>query len=203
MKTNLQLTVLLTTIMMILGNHQGRLSEEFRASLNDSKVKPVENEFILRKEVSVGGGAVPLVDSNTRKLRGISDFDANRLPTSTALIINGLRIGYATDDATGKEALKLYDESFTAAFRNARFKIKQDGVVYLDRPISELYNPHKANSTNRQEDYVNFEIPIVLVGNVDFEMEIEFPDGATGVASKKEYFELALSVIECRRSNAA
>jgi hypothetical protein len=203
MKTNLQLTILLSTVIMLLGQHSTRLTSEFNDSLTNSKIKPVENEFILRKAVSVGGGAVPLIDSNTKKLRGISDFDANRLASNTALIINGLRLGYATDAATGKEAQKLYDESFTAAFRNARLKIKQDGIVYLDRPISELYNPYKANSTNRQDDYVNLEIPVVLVGNVDFDMEIEFPDGATPVNSKTEYFELALSVVECRRSNAA
>ena len=107
MKTNLQLTILLSTVIMLLGQHSTRLTSEFNDSLEKSKIKPVENEFILRKAVSVGGGAVPLVDSNTKKLRGISDFDANRLASNTALIINGLRLGYATDSATGKEAQKF------------------------------------------------------------------------------------------------
>lgn len=201
MKNSLQLLMTLQLVMSILGEHQTRLPEQFKASYDAGKIKVMENVNYLRKQVIVGAGTVELLDANTAKIKGISDYDKNQLSADTVQIITDIRVGYdATQTAVGKEALLTYQSALPASVRSARLIIKQGGSVVYSMPLADLNNVHTGN--NNQDDYLSLAIPVVLVGNIDTNFDIEFPVGATPDATNKEYFELAFKGYETRRSAA-
>lgn len=201
MKNGLQLTMVLASIMTILAFHKSRLTEEFQASLDQGKIKVVENVNYLRKEVGVNAGTVQLLDANTAKIKGVSDFDKNILAANSVQVITELRVGYdASQATTGKEAVLPYATALSPSVRSARLVIKQAGAVLFSMPISDLNNPN--SGTNTADEYTPLAIPLVLVGGVETEFDIEFPVGATAHATNKEYFELAFKGYETRRSAA-
>lgn len=201
MKNSLQLMTTLALVMSVLSFHESRLPEQFKASFRDNKVKVMENVNYLRKEVVVGAGTVELLDANTAKIKGVSDFDKNQLSADTVLIISEIRVGYdATQATAGKEALLTYQSALPASVRSARLIIKQGGSVLYSMPLADLNNIN--SGTNNEDEYLSLAIPIVLVGNIDTNFDIEFPVGATAHATNKEYFELAFKGYETRRSAA-
>lgn len=201
MKNALQLTAILGLVMSVLSFHGSRLPEEFKQSLDQGKIKVIENVNILRKEVAVGSGTEGLLDSNTKKIKGVSDYVGNVLPDNTVQIISEIRVGYdATQTASDKEGSLSYATALPASVRNARLIIKQEGSVIFTMPLSELNNPN--DGTTRSDDFTELAIPVVLVGNQVIEFDIEFPIGATAHGTNKEYFELAFKGYETRRSAA-
>lgn len=201
MKNSLQLTATLSMIMAVLSFHGNRLPTEFKDNLNAQNIKVIENVNILRKEVAVGSGTVGLIDSNTKKIKGVSDYVGNRLSDNTVHIISEIRVGYdGSQNASGKEGSLKYATALSSSVRNARLIIKQEGSVIFTMPVSELNNPNDGGSL--VDDFTQLSIPVVLVPNQTIEFDIEFPDGATADGTNKEYFELAFKGWETRRSAA-
>lgn len=199
MKNAIQLATKLAVITGILNFHNDRLSQEFLAALSNGKIAVKPTSYILRKEIETVGGTIPLIDSETERTRGASSFSKNILPTDTVLIARAIRLGYDTHASSNKEGQLLYNKAFTPAFRNASLIITQGGSKVQSYPMSELINPYTAKSL--KDDYVDLNIPIVLVGGQEFSIEIEFPKVATADINK-EYLEIALVVSECTRSAA-
>lgn len=201
MKNALQLTTVLALVMQVLSFHNDRLPVEFQKNLQEAKIKVIENVNILRKEVVVGSGTEELIDANTKKIRGVSDYIGNTLPDNTVQIISEIRIGYdASQTASGKEGSLKYATALSSTVRNARFVIKQDGNVIFTMPISELNNPN--SGTNNTDDFTQLAVPVVLVPNQTISFDIEFPVGGTPDGTNKEYFELAFKGYETRRTAA-
>ena len=69
-----------------------RVPSNLTEAFQDGKIKVLSNVVILRKEVSVGGKQ-SMVDSDTKKVDGVSDFDGNKLVDYRALIVNALKLG--------------------------------------------------------------------------------------------------------------
>ncbi|WP_435415049.1 hypothetical protein [Polaribacter aestuariivivens] len=201
MKNALQITTVLAMVMQVLSFHANRLPVEFKQNLDQANIKVIENVNIIRKEVAVGSGTEELIDANTKKIRGVSDYIGNTLPDNTVQIITEIKVGYdASQTASGKEGSLSYGSDLSSTVRNARLVIKQDGNVIFTMPISQLNNPN--TGTNNTDDFTQLAIPVVLVPNQTISFDIEFPVGGTPNGTNKEYFELALRTFETRRSAA-
>ncbi|WP_299106048.1 hypothetical protein [uncultured Tenacibaculum sp.] len=175
------------SILSILDFNKKRLSSQFKESLGqEGGVKILNNTVVLRKEMTVGG-TQKLVDSNTKKISGISDFDGNRFKDDEVHIYERVRLGYETHAESGKAAQLMYANKMTASFRNAILRVRQDGVVLGEIPVADIYN--KYTGRTMRDDYFELKHPIVLVGGTDYDLEYEFPDGSTSAANK-EYLEL-------------
>lgn len=183
-------------VIEVLKKNEGRMSPSFLTNLRGGRIKVLPTSKILRHRVTdVGGASYPLIDAETVRLRGVSDFDKDHLPKNTVLIINELRIGYKADAAEGKEALLSYANAMPVSFRNAKLIVNQKGKLF-DYPISELTNPHTGR--NREDDYVGLALPVVIVDEEDFQINIEFPKGATAATgtNDKEYLEISFKGFE-------
>ncbi|CAL2104473.1 conserved protein of unknown function [Tenacibaculum sp. 190130A14a] len=186
-------------ILEILRFNEKRLTAQFVTSMNQpNALKVLNNTSILRKEVEVGAGAIPLVDSNTRKVIGVSDFNENRLANDEVLIVEKIRVGYDVNAASGKETELTYQKTMPASFRNSILRLRQAGIVIGEFPMSDIQNKYTGNSM--KDDYLELKHPLVLVGGAEFDFEIVFPSGATQ-ATDKEYFELAFDGHKIIRSS--
>ena len=174
-----------------------RVPDSLATAFADKKVKVLSTAIILRKHVAFGGKQ-PLVDSDTKKVDGVSDFDGNSLVDYRALIINAIKLGYSSDAATGKEASLTYSSALPVAFRNATLKITQGGIIF-NYPLSALANPHTGNSL--ADDVIQLPQSFVIVPKQEFEMELIFPKGATAPANES-YLEFTFYAEETRLSNS-
>ncbi|MCF2875423.1 MULTISPECIES: hypothetical protein [unclassified Tenacibaculum] len=177
---------------------QSSLSTQFRSDLESGKVRVVNNSSILRKQIVPSGGQKQLIDSNTKKVVGVSDFTDTVLPDSEVLIVDGIRIGYATHLETGKEAVLNYNEAFPASVRNAVLRIRQEEDVKYTTSLSELINVNK-DFVNLADEIFNLKVPFVLTGGSNIKFEIEYPDGAAPLKDKKEYLEIVFSGFKATR----
>lgn len=175
-----------------------RVPSNLTEAFQDGKVKVLSNVVILRKEVSVGGKQ-SLVDSDTKKVDGVSDFDGNKLVDYRALIVNAMKIGYSAHADAGKEAELDYKTVLPIALRNSRLKITQGGIIF-DYPLSALGNPH--TGTNLKDDIVILPQSFVFVPNQSFEIELAYPKGAAIAGANKHYLELSFISEETRLSNS-
>ncbi|XRE42354.1 hypothetical protein ACIVBQ_000558 [Tenacibaculum discolor] len=200
MKNQYHLEKAMLAIFAILTFNSERLSAQFQKSLESKKIRVVNSTHILRKQITPGQGTRQLVDSNTVRVDGKSDFDKNKLNDDEVLIIQRIRVGYdkhATD--SGLETQLLYNKAVPASFRNASFRVRQGGSVLYEMPMSDLVNRYTGNSI--EDDYVDLANPIVLVGGTEFDFELVFPEGAT--PDTVEYLEYAFTGQKAIRSTAA
>ena len=177
---------------------QPSLSTQFKSDFASEKVRVINNNSILRKEIVPSEGQKQLIDSNTKKIVGVSDFTDTVIPDTEVLIVDGIRIGYATHDESGKAAVLSYNEAIPASVRNAVLRIRQDEDVKYTTSLSELINVNK-DFANLADEIFKLKVPFVLTGGSSIKFEIEYPEGATPVDGKKEYLEIVFSGFKATR----
>ncbi|MFL0065372.1 hypothetical protein V2595_07020 [Tenacibaculum maritimum] len=165
------------------------LSAQFLADYNAGKTKILNSTSVFRKMVEPAPGTQQLIDADTRKKVGVSSFSETVLSDSEVLIIDKIRLNLDRHKDAGKEALLAYDKviSSSPAFRNADFRMRQEGKIVFDSSLSELSNKYTGRTL--RDDYIYLTNPIVLVGGSDIKFELEFAPGATKHATQKEYLE--------------
>lgn len=196
MKQAYLFTALMAMLTEIIKENASRLSADFVSNFSNKKVRPRNFTAILRKQIVVGN-TTQLLDSETKRVSGVSDYQGTRLKTGTARLVSGIRIAYGQDDLEGKEGLVNYNTAAPAAVRNGKLIIAQDGTDIIEASLSEVMN-NTASST--QENYWDLDSAVVLTDGQDLEFRLEFPKGAKPHASKKEYFEVATRGIELVRA---
>ena len=183
----------------VLNFNKARLSTQFKDSARDKQLKFMDSFHVLRKQVDVGNRQF-LVDSTTKKIDGISDFNENKFEPGKVLIVDRIKIAYDKDAGDGKEGDLGYQKTLPAAFRNAKLIFNQDGKLG-EYPLSELANKYTGNSI--VDDYLILKHPVVLVGGQEFEFELVFAKGTTDTGTDKHYLELTIGGIVVQRSTAA
>jgi len=184
-------------IKAILVANQEKLSPQFMGDFSNQRVKILNGTPVLRKEIKPSMGVQYLIDEDTRKVVGVSDFSEKVLSNSEVLIIDKLRVGYCTSLDTKAEALGDYKKVLPVAFRNATFRIRQDGDVVYETGLSDVFNRY--TGTSLEDDYVQLKNPVTLVGGLEIQFELEFGKGAEAHKTEKEYLELGFSGVKLSR----
>jgi len=184
--------------LAVLTANKDRVPASLVTAFQAGKIKVLSNVIILRKEVSVGN-TQQLVDADTKKIAGVSDFEGNTLSDNRALIVGGMRIGYSANAAAGKEAELDYLTALPIAYRNSRLRITQGGIIF-DYPLSALSNPHTGRNLN--DDIVRLPQSFVFVPGQEFSMELIAPKNAAIAGTDKHYLEFSFYAEETRLSNS-
>lgn len=174
------------------------LSAQFTKDLNAGNIRAVNNNSILRKEIVPSPGQKQLIDEETKKIVGISDFTEEVLPPSEVLIVTGIRIGYATHTDSKKAAVLSYNEAFPPSVRNAVLRIRQEEDVKYTTSLSELINVNK-DFANLADEIFNLKVPFTLSGGSNIKFELDYPKGAEPLKDKKEYLEIVFSGYKATR----
>lgn len=197
MKNSMQLIIALTTL---LNAHSFRFSGPMKALWQETgSTKHVEATKKLRIGISPSDGNFKvLIDSNTKVVEGISDFEGNKLDSEEVFTITGIRVSYDTHADAGKEGALGYRKAMSSTVRNSALKLKQGEVDLFDKELSVLNNNHTV--TNIADEIIPLQIPVVLVGGKSFEFSIQYPEGGSP-ASTKEYLEVMLVGFVTKRSS--
>lgn len=151
--------------------------------------------------VPASRGTVSLIDSNTKREKGVSDFDGNKLNAEETFIITHIKLGYDTNADDDKAGVLAYKRSPSNSVRNAVLTIEQDNIQIFKKEVSSLLDSH--TTTKVVDDLIALPIPIVIHGGKTFDFSITYPLGATPVATGNEYLETVLIGAKAVRSAMA
>lgn len=170
----------------------GQFSVDTAHKLANGEIILRDNTELVRKILpKAPAGTTKIIDSNTKRLAGISSFDGQKLEKSNNLVITHARIGYASDVATGKEASLVYKNSqdvVPAGLRSANIIIEQDGKPVAKLPVMDFVKP--ANEGNSA--YTELSAFALVREEISFDIKIEFADGSVLEATDYPYVEVAL-----------
>jgi hypothetical protein len=159
---------LLSAVSTIKAKDQGGVPHVGRVALTDKTL-------YLNVNVKGQGGTISLIDVNTKREVGVTNLDGNRLNAGRDYIIDGVRVLRGTTSAASvKTENYVQGGALDTALQNAEIRIKQNGNILLDMPISDLFNP-----ASTAEVFRNISTSPLIVSNMEFEFEIEYPKGVS------------------------
>ncbi|WP_338731760.1 hypothetical protein [Mangrovimonas cancribranchiae] len=148
---------------------------------------------VIRKQINIGQGTIPLITSNTQEETGVSTFEGDRLPDRKNIVFNAVALGYGTHATdSDKAAVINYDASLIPSLRNAELEIKSDGKVVATVQCSEFSNDLAAASG--RDLYFDLGGEYMIREGKKFEINLKFPEGATG-GGTVDYVEVRLDAI--------
>jgi len=150
-----------------------------------------DNTDYIRKEISAApSGTVALITGNTRITEGVSTFLGNKKEKSVNQVITHMRIAYAGDEYSEKEAALVYvndENNVPAALRSATVIISQDGKPVIKLPVMDFVKP--ANDGNSA--YTELSAFALIKEEQSFGIELAFADGVN-LGAGKHYVEIGL-----------
>lgn len=176
-------------------------SSELSSLIDVKNVRLSRHTVLVRKDVTNAGGAVRIIDENTKKVDGVSSISETKLPKNHAVIFDKVAIGFAEGTAVGQEgALDYTSSKAPAALRNASIVITQNGREVVDLPLADLT---KTISPGSPEDYYHdLEGFNYLVDDQPMEWTLRLPNGevlAPSAAGKFNYLEVRLQGFKTSR----
>lgn len=179
-----------------------KLSGDTRNAIENGKAQLKKSIAYVRKEITIGGGTIPLIDSNTKELQGISSFAGNSLPKFVNQFFDRVSLGYVAAGAGSSPANLSYDRSFPAGLRNANLVIKQDGDVVVSIPCTELdSNGVAIDSLSGRFEHLGG--VHMIREEKQFSIELMFPENATGTTTEgeKDFVEVMIDGIKTTERN--
>jgi hypothetical protein len=162
------------------------------------QVELTDKTLYLNVSIKGQAGTVGIVDVNTKREVGITNIDGNKLNAGRDYIIDGIRLLKGV-----KKSADLKSETWSAlqgdenvfieaAFLNAEFRIKQDGNVLVDMPITDL----TGDKTNL---FRSLSTSPLIRSNMEFEFEIEYPKGVSVQSTEDTNVRFEFRVHQAKR----
>lgn len=119
-------------------------------------------------------GIVNLIDSNTRKIIGVTNLDGNKLNPGRDYIIDSIRFM----NAAGTDIMAAdYTNGVPVAMKNAEFRIVQGSNNLLEMPVSDLTGDLVAKDI--LAGFRNISTLPMIRSNEEFAFELEYAKGTT------------------------
>lgn len=161
------------------------------------QVELTDKTLYLNVAIKGQAGTVGIVDVNTKREVGITNIDGNKLNAGRDYIIDSLRVLRGTGSATLKN--ETWDNTninsnklFDGAFLNAELRIKQDGNVLIDMPMTDLLG----DTTNF---FRSISTSPLIRSNLEFEIEIEYPKGVSVTSATDTNVRFEFRVHQAKR----
>lgn len=157
---------------------QGRVSGDLAADLQmGGRVRYQNATMEIRKDVSgFGSGTNKLIDSNTEKLTGVSDFRGNRLAKKEAFVATHVQVQYG--DGENKEIPEIpLTHDLEANLLAAKLIFSVRGNKIFDLPMGDLV----ADAAERNANDKGFELalPVIIPDDEQIDIEVELGQGAS------------------------
>jgi hypothetical protein len=159
-------------VIAFLATVMGDLSANAQALYKAGRINPRDAELAVRKVV-VAGGTVNLLDNaGQASVKGVNDFDGNRLTSGRNFVIDAITINYGVG-TTGTTAAAIdFSTALPPALKTANLVIKQDDRVIRRLSIASI---NEAKSTDLR--FRELEGFALLVEETTTSIEIEFGAG--------------------------
>ena len=123
-------------------------------------------------------GIINLVDSNTKRLVGVTNLDGNKLNAGRDYIIDSIRFMNANGTAADIKGAD-YTNGAIAQLKNAEFRISQGSNNLLDMPVSDIVGDIVTGTAAAPATagFRHISTSPLIRSNQEFTMELEFPSG--------------------------
>lgn len=184
--------------LVAVGNN---FSNELASLIDLNNVRLTRHTVLVRKNVTNVGGAIRVIDENTKKIDGVSSISETKLPKNHAVIFDKIAIGFAEGTAEDQEgALDYNSTKAPAVLRNASIVITQNGREVADLPLADLVKT--ISPSNPGDYYHDLEGFNFLVDDQPMEWVLRLPNGqvlAPSAAGKFNYLEVRLQGFKTSR----
>lgn len=173
----------------VLGARQRQRNQTTRPQAT----KLVDKTFYLNVRVDGMSGINQLVDANTKKLVGITNFDGNILNSGRDVVIDAIRVQFTKIGDRIENANWQSRDTLPAELQNADLRLIQTNDMLIDLPMTDA-------QSFKNDDYRAIATTPVLRSKEEFKLELEFPKGVTVPLEKVPMFlRLEFRVTEAKK----
>lgn len=140
--------------------------------VDTANAKVMDRTHYIAFDAKGKGSVVKLLNSNTRKLTGITSLDANKFNKGRHFVIDGIRVIIEATASDAKEA--SWKSNPDKAILNSELTISQDGDI-ITLPLTDLVAPNF--QTSQEGGFRSIASAPVLLPEQEFQFSWEFPDG--------------------------
>lgn len=133
-----------------------------------------DTTLYLTKNMKGTGGLEKLIDANTKKIDGVTNFDGNKLDKGRNYMIDSVRV--RVDVAAATLDLATWKGTPTAAIKNAVLKVTQ-GEELFAIPLTDLFND--ATSTSNYDDFRVISHLPTIYGDKEYKIDLQYADGTS------------------------
>lgn len=170
-----------------------QLSAQLVSDIQNGKVALIPETLYLRKQIA-GGSIITLLDTNSRNVPGICNFDTNILNPGRILVFDQITIGYKSGATVGLEGALSYNAAAPKELVNSIFTISQNGKVVFSKPFGDIHNLATGASQNANDAYTELKALGLLVDNKAITMQLQFAPGVVlDDSTVKHYIEIRLN----------
>lgn len=178
-------------VISFLMSVANQLSAQLISDIQSGKVALIPETLYLRKQIS-GGSIITLLDTNSRNIPGICNFDTNILNPGRILVFDQIAIGYKSGATTGLEGALSYNSAAPKELQNAIFTISQNGKVIFSKPFGDVHNI--GTSVKGEDNYTELKALGLLVDNKPITLQLQFAPGVVlDDSTVKHYIEIRLN----------
>lgn len=170
----------------------GARSRQETQTVRPQATKLVDKTFYLNVKVDGMSGINQLVDANTKKIVGITNFDGNLLNSGRDVVIDSIRTLFTSDGTSVENANWQNAERIPAQLQNADLRLIQTNDMLIDLPMTDTQN-------FKQDDHRPIATTPLLRAKEEFKLEIEFPKGVTVPNVKPLFMRLEFRVTEAKK----
>lgn len=179
-------------VIAFLTSVANQLSAQLISDIQSAKVALIPETLYLRKQIS-GGSIITLLDTNSRNIPGVCNFDTNILNPGRILVFDQIAIGYKSGATVGLEGALSYNAPAPKELQNAIFTIAQNGKVIFSKPFGDIHNS-SILSTKTEEAYTELKALALIVDNKPITMQLQFAPGVVlDDSTVKHYIEIRLN----------
>ena len=179
-------------VISFLMSVANQLSAQLVSDIQSGKVALIPETLYLRKQIS-GGSIITLLDTNSRNIPGVCNFDTNILNPGRILVFDQIAIGYKSGSSTGLEGALSYNAAAPKELQNAIFTISQNGKVVFSKPFGDVHNMSTVG-TKTEDQYTELKALGLLVDNKAITMQLQFAPGVVlDDSTVKHYIEIRLN----------
>lgn len=162
--------------LMAMANVADLFGSTLANNIKTGKVKLNTSTLLVRKNISNTGGTHDVIDANTRKEKGVSTLDGNKL-NNEAILFDRVAIGYAKGAEATSAGAQAYGLALPTELRNAFLVIKQNNRIMLHEPIA---NFTVKGTPQAPDEYFLELLGWEYISDVDtFDIQIEYPVGVS------------------------
>lgn len=178
-------------VISFLMSVANQLSAQLISDIQSGKVALIPETLYLRKQIS-GGSIITLLDTNSRNIPGICNFDTNILNPGRILVFDQIAIGYKSGATTGLEGALSYNSAAPKELQNAIFTISQNGKVIFSKPFGDVHNI--GTGVKGEDNYTELKALGLLVDNKPITLQLQFAPGVVlDDSTVKHYIEIRLN----------
>lgn len=142
------------------------------SGVNTLNAKVMDRTHYITLDAKGKGSNVDLLDSNTRKLVGLTSFDANKFNKGRHFVIDGIRVLSETTATKAEEG--TWKSDFDKGLINAELIIEQDEEL-ITLPLSDLLC--KKNGEVEGGNFRSVASAPTIMPEKEFNVRLKFPVG--------------------------